>query len=428
MKITKFLTLLLFTVLILASCADNSDVFNEIFSEQSSDDEGTDDTDTDNDGVSDDDETADGTDPNKPDTDGDGVIDGTEKSDSTNPLDICSFVLESQTLDSSQEWKDGDCDSDGVTNKDEVDAESDTLKADTDGDGVNDGDEVRDETDALDNCSLLLESQNLTPDSTWNSADCDSDGITNAVEIQDGTDIFQEDSDSDGANDGQEKSDGTDPLKPDTDGDGVTDGKENTDTTDPNDFCSLFINSQTLESSTEWKNADCDSDGISNIDEINNGTDPLTPEQGEVSAIVGIWSLTDATISNGQASTLFEGQTVSFAYSSTSENENASVTFTENPNELTGMGEYTNVINFSLFGNDYSDVTVVPSPLNNGNWQIINDDDELLVSGDENSNGSYRIIELTDTSMVLEKDIDQPIFAGGVNLDVTGTLTLTFSR
>jgi hypothetical protein len=49
---------------------------------------------------------------------------------------------------------------------------------------------------------------------------CDSDGVSNGDEITNGTDPLNAD-DGDGVNDGQEATDGTDPLNSDTDGDGV---------------------------------------------------------------------------------------------------------------------------------------------------------------------------------------------------------------
>ncbi len=61
----------------------------------------------------------------------------------------------------------------------------------------------------------------------------------------------------------------------DTDGDGVTDGDEASDVTNPNDLCSFVLASQTLAPSATWNSTDCDFDGISNSQEVTNGTDPL---------------------------------------------------------------------------------------------------------------------------------------------------------
>ena len=78
--------------------------------------------DSDGDGVSDDDERENGTDPNDPDTDDDGVDDGDERDNGTDP-------------------NDPDTDDDGVDDGDERDNGTDPNDPDTDDDGVDDGDD-----------------------------------------------------------------------------------------------------------------------------------------------------------------------------------------------------------------------------------------------------------------------------------------------
>jgi len=63
----------------------------------------------------------------------------------------------------------------------------------------------------------------------------------------------------------------------DDDGDGVTNDDEIDDGTDPNDPCDFNPESVTLPQSDEFLALDCDGDGVTNGDEINDGTDPLDP-------------------------------------------------------------------------------------------------------------------------------------------------------
>ncbi|MEG3659898.1 gliding motility-associated C-terminal domain-containing protein [Arenibacter palladensis] len=227
------------------------------------------------------------------DEDGDGVTNEKEKEDGTDPLDPCDFVLAHQTVTPSSTWIADDCDGDGVTNGDEktdgtdpldpcdynpehitLAQSGDYLNADCDGDGVTNEDEKTDGTDPLDPCDFVLAHQTVDPSSAWNDEDCDGDGVINE----------------------DEKNDGTDPLDPcdynpesvtltqngaylnaDCDGDGVTNEDEKEDGTDPLDSCDFVLAHQTVAPSSTWNDTDCDGDGVTNEDEKTDGTDPLDP-------------------------------------------------------------------------------------------------------------------------------------------------------
>ena len=211
--------------------------------------------DCDNDGLTNDEEITAGTDPLNPDSDGDGVIDGTEVADGTNPTEPCDLLIASQTVVPNAAWGLLDCDTDGLTNDEEITAGTDPLNPDSDGDGVLDGTEVADGTNPTEPCDLLIASQTVTPSSAWGLLDCDTDGLTNDEEI----------------------AAGTDPLNPDSDGDGVIDGTEVADGTNPTAPCDLLIASQTVTPSAAWGLLDCDNDGINNGTEITNGSNPQDP-------------------------------------------------------------------------------------------------------------------------------------------------------
>jgi hypothetical protein len=194
------------------------------------------------------------------DIDGDGVTDAQEAIDGTNPNDGCVYLATSQVYaNTTTAWRADDCDSDGLTNAEEVTGVddpstaanpdgniSDPLDADTDGDGLNDGAEAIAGTDP-------------------NNPDTDGDGLTDGEEVTGVNDPLTP------ANPGGMM---TDPNNPDTDGDGVTDGDERTSTdpvtdplTDATDACLLNLAEQGTASAT-WLAADCDGDGNPN------GTDP----------------------------------------------------------------------------------------------------------------------------------------------------------
>ena len=141
------------------------------------------------------------------DSDGDTVTDCDENIHGTDPLNDCESI-------GGRPLPTSDCDNDRLTEEEEAMLGTNPLNPDTDGDGVIDGQEVTDATDPLDICDFLVESQTATPTNMWNSSDCDSDDLTNQDEIILSTDPTNPDTDGDTIKDGQEVLDMTDPLDP----------------------------------------------------------------------------------------------------------------------------------------------------------------------------------------------------------------------
>ncbi len=158
---------------------------------------------------------------NPQDVDGDGVTNQQEVVDGTDPEIKCSFVLEHQYYpDTSNAWRNADCDGDGVINKDELDY---------------DNDEIVDQnfTSPKDKCDFVFSHQTVEPKDHWYGFDCDGDGVAN--------------------------------------------GTERLDLTDPNDNCEFVLSNQNLEPDLFWNFADCDEDGRNNQLELTENTDPLDP-------------------------------------------------------------------------------------------------------------------------------------------------------
>lgn len=151
-------------------------------------------TDTDNDGVTDETELKDGTDPKKADSDNDGFNDGLEKELNTNPKDATSRPDQEDT------------DGDGLTNLEEHEKGTNHLLVDTDGDGFSDKEELT-RTPATD-----PNDPNSKPAPT--ADDRDGDGVTDEEEIKKGLNPDEPDTDGDGFSDGEETTAGSEANQP----------------------------------------------------------------------------------------------------------------------------------------------------------------------------------------------------------------------
>jgi len=231
-------------------------------------------TDTDKDGLSNDEERRIGTDPFNPDTDADGLTDYEEvRTYATNPL---KADTDGDNLNDLAELRQhltdplkADTDSDNLNDGEELARRTDPLKPDTDGDGLLDGDEV-----------TLYRTEPTR-------VDTDEDGLSDGDEIRKyKTDPLATDTDRDTLRDGDEiNMHNTDPAKADTDDDGLNDGDEiNRHKTDPrvadSDNDKLTDGEEVNRFKTNPLVADTDNDGLIDGDEVSAryNTDPLNPD------------------------------------------------------------------------------------------------------------------------------------------------------
>ncbi|BDB52317.1 hypothetical protein GENT11_06290 [Flavobacterium ammonificans] len=235
------------------------------------------------------------------DSDNDGISDAIEKGPTATPVDTDN--------DGTPDYRDLDSDNDGIS--DNIEKGPTATPVDTDNDGTPDYRDLDSDNDGI--SDNIEKGQSATPVDTDNDGtpdyrdlDSDNDGIPDAVEKGpngaapidtdgDGTPDYRDlDSDNDGSPDADEKGpDGTNPidsdgdgipdyrdlpnvsLNPDTDGDGVIDSQEVIDGTDPNNACDSVPSSITVPLSQLFLDGDCDSDGLTNGEEL--GLNPMLP-------------------------------------------------------------------------------------------------------------------------------------------------------
>lgn len=240
------------------------------------------DDDSDNDGIPDGQEFANGSKPWRPvmrDSDGDGIPDGSEV-----------YGLHTTNMGIIYTDPDNpDSDGDGLLDGQEVEyagggwwnAITDPSKADSDNDSLSDGQEVTGWAVTTSNGLIWTHSDPLNPDT-------DGDGISDYLEHEYGYDASNPDSDNDGLWDSQEdlNKNGvvdygeTNPLNPDCDDDGLLDGDEllmHTDPTNPDTDGDGLLDSMEKHLVTFRTNA-IDMNGGKSVTETFNGTPRRTRE------------------------------------------------------------------------------------------------------------------------------------------------------
>lgn len=186
----------------------------------------------------------------EPDSDGDGLDDGDEVSGAMNPWDEFGFMVTPPAVGAPTNPNEINSDTDSLTDFEELDGAngsvSDPNFEDTDFDGLLDDYEVSNNLDPTD----------ANGDNGANG-DPDSDNLTNADEEFYGTDPNDADTDDDTLLDEDEVLDGTDPLLADTDGDQLRDDVESD-----------------VNSTTDPLVADTDGDGFTDLMEVEGGSLP----------------------------------------------------------------------------------------------------------------------------------------------------------
>ena len=230
------------------------------------------DTDDDGDGIEDEIEISEGTDPKMKDSDGDGIEDFDEKNLGTDPLN-------------------SDTDNDGIADGEELEIKTDPLNPDTDEDGTidgedqlpldaegsndNDGDGIKDEEDPDDDNDGLTDNQEASQNTDPLNPDSDGDGVSDGDEIKLNSNPNNIDTDGDGLNDGVEVSMSTDPKSRDSDGDGIPDS-EDSFPLDP--YESLDTDGDGIGDDDDL---DDDNDGLSDSTEAKYGTNPLVGDSDQ---------------------------------------------------------------------------------------------------------------------------------------------------
>jgi len=152
-------------------------------------------------------------------------------------------------------------------------------------------------------------------------------------------------------------------------------------------------------------------------------------------SLIGTWSIVSFDY-DGVTSTEFMGESLDATFVGVGENFDASITFTENPNEYSSSGSYDVVLSTTVLGMTDTMTTPIDNFQSEGGWERNGD---LLIFENEfielNSTiptmeidmNEVTILELTDTTLRLGQDVSQEISQDGlmVNFTINSEIILT---
>ncbi|UKM64101.1 lipocalin family protein [Flavobacteriaceae bacterium GSB9] len=143
--------------------------------------------------------------------------------------------------------------------------------------------------------------------------------------------------------------------------------------------------------------------------------------------IVGTWEMTDYDYT-GTTKTTFEGQTYSADYVGEAFNIDYRMTFNENPNTIETEGSFSLELTTTAFGETSTQVvnTDDVETINAGTWEIQNGN--LVTQADGGIEATYKIEELTETSLVLSLNQEVDISQSGVTAKTTINAKMFFQR
>jgi len=145
-------------------------------------------------------------------------------------------------------------------------------------------------------------------------------------------------------------------------------------------------------------------------------------------SLVGVWSLTEES-QEGTISGVFEGIPITGNITSTGKDFNTQLTLTQDPNNFNASGDFTDQITVSAASITlFEDELLVPinDLISQGTWSV---EQGALILAQNGDSISVRIVELTDTTLKMEFDLENYDVTFDDNTGVVNsTIKMTFTK
>lgn len=140
--------------------------------------------------------------------------------------------------------------------------------------------------------------------------------------------------------------------------------------------------------------------------------------------IVGTWEMIDYGY-NGTTVTSAQGQTISTDFVAEAYDINYELTFEENPNNLSAEGSLSIEVTSTTLGQTTTQNSENLSVLEDGMWDILNNELVILTNGEESK---MKIEKLTESSLILSIATEEDLSQAGISIISTINATIHLER
>lgn len=142
-------------------------------------------------------------------------------------------------------------------------------------------------------------------------------------------------------------------------------------------------------------------------------------------SISGTWNMISYNYT-GTTITEFQGQSITSDFVAEAFDIDYSITFEENPNNLTTDGTFSLRLTTTALGQTQTQTLSNVDAVDTGaTWELSNDEIITMANGET---GILKIIELTENSLILSTNDVRDISQQGANINSSLDATLTFER
>ncbi len=148
-------------------------------------------------------------------------------------------------------------------------------------------------------------------------------------------------------------------------------------------------------------------------------------QESHDSKLIGTWNLSALEVTNGSAIVTVNGSSTNGSFNALGKDYDATLTFTESPNQVNYEGTYAVTLNYSVLGQTVTQEVPGEALSGDASWEVVGD---TLVTTETGVSTKFFIKELTNTSLKLERVYNEQQEINGQNVTFQGELYAAFTK